>query len=111
MRRFLHIAPDEESTKSGGGPDVPGAGPAGGSRSQGFLAAAFGIAAGLTFMLLYGLLHLPLFKGLLPEITGTFDNIWLWFLTGFIGGTFISLVYNLLVSYRLNLFGLERNVD
>ena len=113
MRSFLSIAADEEGAEPGGGPDDDSRFPARTLRSHGFLALAFGFALGLTFMIFFGLFSLmnePPFN-LKDWIEHVNPNLWLTFLYGFIGGTLISATYNFLIFRRLNLFGLDRNVD
>lgn len=82
-------------------------------RSQGFIVLAFGLALGITFMIFYGILQV---KGVPGTALGIFVNDlrldpWLSFAYGFIGGTAVAAIYNLLVVRRLNLFGVEGNVD
>jgi len=115
MRYFLHIAADEDGSSAGGGggPDVENRFPERVLRSHGFLALAFGFALGLTLMIFFGLFRLmkapPL--GLEAWIAKVHPNLWFTFLMGFIGGTLISAIYNFLIFRRLNLFGLDRNLD
>jgi hypothetical protein len=84
-------------------------------RSQGLLATAFGFAFGLTFMLFFAIFRVfgasnP--QGTMARFVAEINpNLWLSFLYGFISGTVIAVVYNILVMRRLNLFGLESNAD
>jgi len=104
-------------TSGGGGPD-DGARTleSAAGRSQGYLTVAFGVALGLTLMVFFGIFRA--YPGLISEFRALRDfvgainpNLWLSFLFGFIGGTLISGVYNMLVVRRLNLFGLEYTHD
>lgn len=113
MRSFLNISPDEGGAKPGGGPDEDFRFPSRQLQSHGFFALAFGFALGLTFMILFGLFCLfgtPI-PGLKDWIAKVHPNLWLSFLIGFVAGTLISAIYNLLMFRRLNLFGLDRNMD
>jgi len=113
MRLSLNIAADPTGGKGGGGPDEDSRFPSRETQSQGFLALAFGFALGLTFMIFFGLFRLfgtPI-PGLKDWIARVNPNLWLSFLIGFVGGTLISAIYNLLIFRRLNLFGLDRNMD
>ncbi len=112
MSSFFNISPENES-KSGGGSDYDGRFVPRTLRQHGFLALAFGFALGITLMVFYGLFQLieaPT-AGLRSFAAGGLSNLWISFLYGFIGGTLLSAFYNLLMFRRLNLFGLERNMD
>ncbi len=85
-------------------------------RSQGLLATAFGFAFGLTFMLFFAFFRVFGAKanpnGTMARFVAEINpDLWLSFLYGFIAGTAIAVVYNILVMRRLNLFGLESNMD
>jgi len=105
-------------TSGGGGPD-DGARTleSAAGRSQGYLTVAFGFALGLTLMVFFGIFRaypglISEFRALRDFVGGEIDpNLWLSFLFGFVGGTLISGVYNMLVVRRLNLFGLEYTHD
>ena len=120
MKTLINISPEEGEGSSppppppGGGEDVVGLGRLI-RRTQGYLVLAFGLAFG-TALLLLSLLVTNL--GIIGPVTGalmvnppTLSNFALVFLAGFVGGIVISMVYNMLVVNRLNLFGLESNVD
>lgn len=82
-------------------------------RSQGLLALAFGFALGVTFMLFFGLFRLigPPNTILQNFVASMQINLWMSFIYGFIGGSTIAVVYNILVVRRLSLFGLEGSAD
>lgn len=83
-------------------------------RSQGFLLLAFGFALGLCLMVFFGIFYrfgAPPIAGLQDFVAQVNPNLWLTFLYGFIGGTVVSGIYNVLVVRRLNLFGLESSSD
>lgn len=114
MRSFLNIAP--EKTGSGGGgsdPDNDPRFPDRTLRSHGFIALAFGFALGLTLIILFGLIRLV--DPTLPQDWENFINdnfnLWLGFLFGLVGGTLLAGIYNFLIFRRINLFGLDRNLD
>lgn len=109
----LNIHFDEGTGLAGGGPDEDPRFPVRTLRSHGFLSLAFGFALGLTLMIFFGVFHFmknPPF-GLLPWVTEVHPNLWFTFLFGFIIGTLFSAIYNFLIFRRLNLFGLDRNMD
>lgn len=82
-------------------------------RSQGLLTLAFGFATGIAFMLFFWLIRsyaTP--TGVVRDFVMQVNpNLGLSFLLGFLGGTLLAAVYNLLVVRRLNLFGLESSAD
>lgn len=82
-------------------------------RSQGFLALAFGLALGITFLLFFGLFRLIGAPGgtLADFVVDLGLNPLRSFFYGFIAGLSIAVVYNLLVVRRLSLFGLEGGAD
>jgi hypothetical protein len=98
---------------SGGGTEDDPNFPRQALRSQGLLAIAFGFALGITFMIFFGIFNR------LPELAPfvekafweNFANLWFSFLYGFVCGTILAVIYNLLVLRRLNLFGLESSAD
>jgi hypothetical protein len=113
MDSRLDISPGEGQSEGGGGPDYDGRFTARTLRRHGFLALAFGFALGLTFMIFFGLFQFveaPT-AGLRSFAASGLYNLMLSFLYGFIGGTLLAAMYNLLMFKRLNLFGLDRNMD
>ena len=113
MRSSFYIAADEKGSQGGGGPDDDSQFPERTLRSHGFLALAFGFALGLTFMIFFGFFRVfgAPGSGLNNFVSQVNPNLWLSFLYGFVGGTLISAIYNFLIFRRLNLFGLDRNMD
>lgn len=108
----------ESSGKSGGGPDDPTRLEQVTVRSQGFLMIAFGIALGLTLMILFGVFRqfpslVTDFEDLHKWVTTASinPNLWMSFVIGFVAGTLLSGIYNILVVRRLNLLGLESALD
>jgi len=82
-------------------------------RTQGFLALAFGLASGVTVVVVFYLLRMlgvPT-ASLRSLVMRDHPNLWLGFLYGFIGGTLLAGVYNLLVVHELHHFGLESDQD
>ena len=114
MSSFLNIAAENGgSAGEGGGPDDDFRFPARTLRSHGFIATAFGVALGLTLMIffcVFAKMEVPPFS-LKEWVTHYHPNLWFTFLVGFIGGTLVSAIYNCLLFRRLNLFGLDRNLD
>ena len=109
----LNIYFDEGEGVGGGGPDEDPRFPSRTLRSHGFISLAFGFALGLTLMIFFGLFRAfgaPT-ESLEQFIADVNPNLWYSFLSGFIGGTLISAIYNFLIFQRLNLFGLDRNLD
>lgn len=107
------ISPAESSARGGGGPDDPTRVSEFIQRSQGFLLLAFGFALGLCLMVFFGIFNrfgapIPAWQPFFNQVN---PNLWLTFLYGFIGGTVVSGIYNILVVRRLNLFGLESSSD
>ena len=115
----LNIYFDEGEGVGGGGPDEDPRFPSRTLRSHGFISLAFGFALGLTLMIVFGLFRfifaqaksVEQFIALENFIENANLNLWDCFLWGFIGGTLISAIYNFLIFQRLNLFGLDRNLD
>jgi zinc transporter ZupT len=82
-------------------------------RTQGFLALAFGFALGVTAMVFFCLFRIfgaPT-ASLETFVMQVHPNLWLSFLYGFIGGTLLAAIYNLLAVHELHLFGLEPDQD
>jgi hypothetical protein len=82
-------------------------------RTQGFLALAFGFALGITLMVFFCLFRIfgaPT-AGLESFVMQVRPNLWLSFLYGFIGGTLLAGIYNLLAVHELHLFGLESDQE
>jgi len=109
MQSFLYVSPEESAPAGGGGPEDDPRFPRGGIRVQGYLSVAFGFALGLTFLAFLGILQIIQAPSAFAAFAGS--DPWLTFIFGFIGGTLFSLVYNILVVRRLNLFGLESASD
>lgn len=109
------ISPDTDGgSGGGGGPDDPTRVSQFILRSQGFLVLAFGFAIGLCLMVFFGIFNrfgAPPIAGLQAFVDKVNPNLWLTFLYGFVGGTVISGIYNILVVRRLNLLGLESTQD
>ena len=68
---------------------------------------------GIAFMIFFGMLRLFSPTGAVADfISQVNPNLWLSFLFGFVGGSVMAgIIYNVLVLRRLNLFGLESNLD
>ncbi|MGH7491369.1 MAG: hypothetical protein ACREOO_03130 [bacterium] len=117
MPSRLGVTPEGAGTGGSGGPpphpedDAQFRGVA--LRSQGLLTLAVGFAMGMAFMLFFWLIRTygtP--TGAVRDfVTQLNPNLGLSFLLGFLGGTLLAAVYNLLVVRRVNLFGLESSVD
>ncbi len=111
MRQY--ISPGEKEGKGGIGTEDDPRSPGFTLRTQSLLSIAFGLALGITFMIFFFI-----FQYVNPP-RGTLTNFasqlhlswWLSFLYGFIGGTVMAAIYNMLVVHRLNLFGLESHSD
>lgn len=112
MRSFLNISP-EDLGKGGGGTssDDDSQFPARTLRSHGFLALAFGFALGLTIIIFFGLFQVIDPPGFLKAFVTDPNNLWRGFLVGLIAGTLLAGIYNFLIFRRINLFGLDRNLD
>ncbi|MBN2009548.1 hypothetical protein JW960_09415 [candidate division KSB1 bacterium] len=105
----LIISPgDNTRGGSGGGPDDDSNYLAQTVRVYGFSAIAFGFALGLTFLIFFGLFRLwgAPSTHITAFVSKINPNLWLCFIAGFVGGTLISGIYNLLMVRRINLFGL-----
>ena len=104
----------ERSTPPGGGPEDRSSKSVSSLGSQGLLALAFGFALGLTLIIVYFVFKLSFFpreiNTLLPDLdAGNFMNLVYYFLMGFVPGTILAMIYNVLVLRRFNLFGLEQS--
>lgn len=120
-RRYLGINP--EATQAPGGSKKPEDEPRfgfGSTRETGFLVFSFGIAFALALLMLSWMIHI--LPGDQPQTTeflkasallgtGFWVNFGITLAVGFVAGIILSLVYNLLVLQRLNLFGLESSLD
>ena len=110
-RSLNHIGPEESGGSPGGGPEDP-RNPRLALRSQGLLTLAFGIALGIAFIILFKLIQIFEPTGPIAELfTNVKFNLWRSFLFGFVGGTITAGIYNFLILRRLNLFGIEPNLD
>jgi hypothetical protein len=81
--------------------------PGSGLFTQGLVTLAFGLALGAAFMLLFWFVRAfgaPTGK-VADFVAEIHPNLWFSFLAGFVGGTLLSAIYNLLVQRRINLFG------
>ena len=112
-RTLNHIAPERQTGSSGGGgPEDDPLSPRLALRSQGVLTLAFGFALGIALVVLFRLIAWLRPSVTLPTFSNdTLLNLLFLFLFGFISGTLVSGIYNLLVVRRLNLFGLESRLD
>lgn len=111
-RALNHISPEETSGSTGGGPEDDPRSPRLALRSQGLLTLAFGFALGLAFMVLFFLIRSFGPTGAIWAFVDQANlNLWKTFLTGLIGGTITAGIYNFLILRRLNLFGIESNLD
>lgn len=106
--------PVEKHGSSGGrGPEDQLGQKQGTLRTQGLLALAFGFAMGATIVVLFCLFRLfgaPT-AALANFVMQIHPNLWLGFLYGFVGGTLLAGIYNLLVVHEFHLFGLENDQD
>jgi hypothetical protein len=116
MQDIKYIAQEEGTGRTGGGPEADAGYPQTVAKQQGFLAIAFGLALGLTLIILYLILRIPTIPvsiaGILPTFwASVFLSIVLYFTSGLIIGTVIGVIYNLLLYKRFNLFGLDHTLD
>ena len=115
MKSLLNISAGKGSGgPGGGGPEGEGQSSNDIIRSQGLLSMAFGFALGIALVVFYLIIYLAnLSPAILNIVPGSSLAIHLvsCFLTGFICGTIFSIIYNLLVVRRFNLFGIDRGVD
>lgn len=110
MSRF--VSPGDSPGSKGISPEEDPRYPNSGTRTFGFLSIAFGIALGITFILFFSLLPSIVPGGVFKDFAVQLHLSW-WqsFVIGFTTGMFLSVVYNMLVVRRLNLFGLESLSD
>jgi putative flippase GtrA len=114
MKSLLNISPGLRIPPGGGGPE--GEGQSGNDivRSHGLLSLAFGFALGVALLVLYLIIYLanlsPVILNMLPGSSLVADLI-ICFIVGFVCGTIISIIYNLLIVRRVNLFGIDRGLD
>ena len=79
-------------------------------RAHVLIAAAFGLAMGLTAVLFFLIFHylIPVPAGPIGTFFGTLvPNIFWAFLYGLVFGTFIAFVYNGLVTHHFNIFNVD----
>ena len=115
MGGINYISPESSGSK-GVGPEDNARYPQIAAKEQGFLAIAFGLALGLTLIILYLLLRIPnlpdSIAGLLPTFWGnTIYTIGVYFIGGLIIGSVLSIIYNLLLHKRFDLFRLDHSID
>jgi 4-amino-4-deoxy-L-arabinose transferase-like glycosyltransferase len=115
MKSLLNIAAGKGSgDPGGGGPE--GEGQSGNDivRSHGILSLAFGFALGIALLVLYLIIYLanlsPVILNMLPG-SSLLVHLVICFVVGFVCGTLISIIYNLIIIRRFNLFGIDRGVD
>ncbi len=116
MAELIDIAMAEDKLRSGEAPEDSPRYTRSLFRTQGLLTLAFGFAFGITLVVLYFVLLLLGSNNPLPfPNAGAAENITetvlILFVIGFIAGTLVAAVYNLLVVRRLNLFGLESSTE
>ena len=115
MKSLLNISPAEK-TPPGGGGGPEGEGQSGNDivRSHGLLSLAFGFALGIALLVLYLIIYLanlsPVILNLIPG-SSLIVQLVICFIVGFVCGTLISIIYNLIIVRRFNLFGIDRAVD
>ena len=111
-----YISPTGSTGGTGGGPEDNSRYPQIAVKQQGFLAIAFGLALGLTLIVLYLLLRIPrlpeTFTLFMPTFWGNvFYSIITYFVGGVIIGSVLSIIYNLLLHKRFDMFGIEHTMD
>ena len=111
-----YISPDEFASGKGVGPEDNSLYSKFAAKQQGFVAIAFGFALGLTLIVLFLLLQIPYLPdaitGILPVFWGNIlYSIGVYFISGLIIGSVLSVIYNLLLHKRLDLFGLDHSMD
>lgn len=116
MAGVNYIAPEESGGGRGGGPEDNSRYPQIATKEQGFLAIAFGLALGLTLIILYLLLQIPWLPESITKILPTFwgnilYTIGVYFIGGLVIGSVLSVIYNLLLHKRFDLFGLDHSID
>lgn len=109
MSDIKYIAQEEGGSGRGEGPEEDRIYPQTIAKQQGLVAFAFGLALGLTIVVLYLILRIPTLPasmaGLLPTFWGSVIlTIVVYFVGGVIIGLLISIIYNLLINKRFNLF-------
>lgn len=109
MSNFYLFGPDPTKPPGGGGPEDESRIALYQARVQGFIVIICGFAVGLTLLILSLLLNQYNLFNNMPTIKAL--AWWEVFLIGFIAGTIFSIIYNLLIVRRFNLFGYEREVD
>jgi hypothetical protein len=115
MKSLLNISPGKK-TPPGGGGGPEGEGQSGNdiNRSQGLLSLAFGFAFGIALLVFYLIIYLGNFSPVILNMIPGFSlliHLIICFVVGFICGTLISVIYNLIIVRRFNLFGVDRGVD
>ncbi len=116
--RSLNINPTDKSTVPGsGGPEDDPNYPHRNLATHGLVATAFGIALGIAMVIISLILKQLTLSGPLADILNAYSTQTLWldmvivFVSGFVGGTILAFIYNLLVVKRLSLFGTESNLN
>ena len=115
MKSLLNISPGLRPPGGGGG-GPEGEGQSGNDmvRSQGILSLAFGFALGMALAVFYLIIYLgnlsPVILSMLPGFS-LLVHLAICFIVGFICGTLISIIYNLIIVRRFNLFGIDRGID
>jgi hypothetical protein len=104
---------DSAKPQGGGGHDINPKFPERELRTHGFISIALGFSFALTLCILFILFRLaataPL--GLENWVNHFWPNFFITFLVGFICGTLVAMIYNVLIFHRLNVFGADSNRD
>lgn len=103
------MAMPDQGGQSGDGPGDPD-GNRRRIRAHVLIAAAFGLALGLTAVLFFLIFHylIPVPAGPLGVFFGTLvPNVFWAFVYGVVFGTFIAFVYNGLVTHHFNIFNVD----
>lgn len=112
---FPFVMPEPSHSGGGGGPDDEQQYEGHLMRMQGFIALVFGMALGLTLMILFLIFRWNWISsptaGVRIFVNGTWWNLLSTFTIGFISGTMFAAFHNLLIFRRTNLFGLDRRKD
>lgn len=116
MAGVNYISPGAVAGGTGGGPEDNARYPQIAAKEQGFLAIAFGLALGLTLIVLFLLLRIPYLPdsltGILPIFWGSIlYSIGVYFISGLVIGSVLSVIYNLLLHKRFDLFGLDHSIN
>ncbi|MBN1407615.1 MAG: hypothetical protein JW956_07500 [Calditrichaceae bacterium] len=116
MSSMRYISPEETSPGKGIGPEDNSHYPQNATKQQGFLVSAFGLALGFTLVILYLLLRIPYLPEKFIEFMPTFwgsivYSIIVYFTGGIVVGCLLSILYNLLLHKRFELFGIEHSID